>query len=452
MTELLSRLIAPKIPKEWPLPNPLKSPHLPYPIGDSNKYDTNNRGVFVNGGPICCFQQLEATASGQPAPMYRAMLFYSPNSYEMDDGTGNTGTKLRQSSPPIWCIPESYFPSKKIDTLPPRTAQPILNFSKHYQVVGMNTFDPIYIMKSLHRLEQIVTSNRILTHGNNSKQVQQHNVLQYDVYLCDWLTQTDGGFQQRPKSQRGLEYFPVCIRGAGRPSLSEGEENVLNIGILHIPYNTVTRPRPSTLTLLPPDPHILLPLLIKAAEIENRSLKMGLEKRDKSSMDSGDYQNLVAISKNVILDENWRSEFRAYLFRLPPYYMFTLRRCLRQLIPPRCQSLMSIDSVESVISQCFSRQCLHKIRNGEQVSRESVERLERKEEEYRTNMFDVQDNGLEEIGYGQFDKRSQISNYLNALRQMPPPWKPGSKKRPITDSVENHGQEEGNHKKSVVDR
>ena len=435
VSEQLLQLIAPPIPNEWPLPNPLYLPFSPQHTSDNNMNDIgrDEGGVFVNGGPICCFQQLEPTLNGTTSPIHRAMLLYAPNVNKIDDSTSSTVTKLAPS--PIWCIPESYFPSKKLDSLPSRSAQPILNYSRQYQIIGTNIFDPIYIMKLIHRLDQIVMSNRSMVHGINSKQTQHEHVLQCDMYFCEWLKQIEGDIQQRPKTQQGQEFFPVCVRGAGRPSLSEGDDNVLNIGILHLPHNnTQNKPKPSTLTLLPPEPHILIPLLLKAAEVENRALKKGLEKGEKMSLDASKIQkNLNIISKNVLLDENWLSEFRAYLFRLPPYYIFSLRVCLRQLLPSRCQSLIGIDSVDNIVSQCFSRQCLHKIRSGEQLSRDNVDRLERKEEEHRTKLCDGNDQKQDDIGYGHFDKRLPINNYLNALRHMPPPWKPGTKKRKKSD-------------------
>jgi integrator complex subunit 6 len=442
LTELLARLIAPQIPSEWPLSNPLQLPHLTPPIisKPSNRND-ENRNIFVNAGPICSFQQFESTPTGPASPIHRAMLLYTPT---MNITNDSTTTKTTQPQPPIWCIPEMYFPSKKLDTLPPRSAQPILNFVRQYQDAGMNTFDPLHIMKLLHRLEQVVSSNRNIVHGNNTKPLLQ--IFQCDVYMCQWLNQSEGEIHY-PKTQKGQEHFPVCVRDAGR-SLCEGDENVLNIGILHVPHNTPIKGKHSTLTLMPPDAHILLPLLLKVAEVENRALKKALEKR--SSMDNEQAKkNLLAISRNILIDENWYSEFRAYLFRLPPYYMFSIKRCLHQLLPSRCQALVSIESVGSVVSQCFSKQCLQKIKHGEQISRENIDRLERKEEEYRNNILDIQDNkGGEESGYGHFDKRSQTSNYLNALRQMPPPWKLGSKKRPRSDSIEQRNSAS----KSATDR
>ncbi len=457
LTDHLCRIIAPNLPSKWPLLNPLRLPHLPQQQQQQQAGNCDPTGrKFINGGPICCFQQLEPTMNGQMPSIRRAMLFYSPTS----SNPGTAAATISTPSPPIWVIPESYFPSKKIDGLPPRTAQPILNFSRQYQIVGTNTFDPLHIMKQLHRLDQLVGSNRFMVqHGsiiNKHQQQQQQNhqimVLQRDVYQCEWIKKpNENKSQTRPHSQPGQEHFPVCVRGAGRPSLSSesGDENVLNIGILHIPVDPSL---PSTLTLLPPDPHILLPLLLKVAEVENRVLKKAIEKKEKMmdiGSSSSSNMNLASISKGILLDENWRSEFRAYMFRLPPYYMFSLSLCLRPLLPSRAQSLVSVDSVDSVISQCFSRQCLQKIRNGEQHSREAVDRLERREEEYCNEVIE---NGNEEVGYGQFDKRTSINNYLNALRHMPPPWKPGTKKRKRVDSIDDNDYKGVESPTSVLER
>jgi len=93
---------------------------------------------------------------------------------------------------------------------------------------------------------------------------------------------------------------------------------------------------------------------------------------------------------------------------------------------------------------------LHK-KSGEQLSIENVERLERKEEEYRNNMNDVQESGIQDVGYGQFDRRSQPSNFLCALRQMLPSWKL-AKKGPRNNSAKNVEDEGGLSPTSVVDR
>jgi integrator complex subunit 6 len=52
-------------------------------------------------------------------------------------------------SPPLWCIPESFFPSKKLDSLPPRPAQPLLYFSKYPSNLGLKSFEPLHVIKML---------------------------------------------------------------------------------------------------------------------------------------------------------------------------------------------------------------------------------------------------------------------------------------------------------------
>jgi integrator complex subunit 6 len=373
---------------------------------------------FVKGGPVVSMQQLEGMSGGETVQTYRAMLLFSP--YSLDTLKSNPNNQAHQ--PPIWCLPESFFPSKKLDTLPPRTAQPVLHFSRHYQVVGSGTFDPMDVMKSLHRIDQLIWSNRQLLSGGNLNVQANIKLIQRDVYLCEWLCQ-DGKTIHAPSSQKGQEYFPVCVCGAGRNSLLEGDENVLNVGILHIPAGS---PKLSTLTLLPPDPHILFPLLVKAAEVEHRALKKTMDKIANGSGQSG--INVSAIMRNVHLDDNWRAEFRAYLFRIPPYYQQSLRRCLRHVLPASVHCLLSTDTTESIILQCFSRQCYQKIRHGEQFSKENLERVERREEEYRKQIGgDFHDNGIE-MRYGSYDRRMSLSNYLAALRNMPPPWRIGIQK------------------------
>ena len=179
-----------------------------------------------------------------------------------------------------------------------------------------------------------------------------------------------------------MEYFPVCVQGAGRP-LAEGDEHFLNIGILHVPplVSSLSNPssgaRYSTLTLLPPDPQILLPLLIKAAEAEHRVLKKALETKEKTANRGGATAGLIpagaSSSGQVHLDDHWRSEFRSYLFRMPPYYQNALKRCLLPILPSSVHSMLAIDGNESLISQCLSKTCLQKIRSGEQVARENNE-------------------------------------------------------------------------------
>ena len=346
----------------------------------------------------------------------------------------------------MWSIPEAFFPSKKFDVLPPRLAQPLLTYSRNYSSIGSNVFDPIFVIKALYRLDQLTLANRKIPPNSSSQQQQQQQhqptitLLQRDAYVYEWLT-PDGRSFHFPRDPRGIEYYPVCVRGAGRP-LSEGEEQILNVGILHVPngagslLSSNVNTRYSTLTLLPPEPHILLPLLIKAAEAEHRHMKKAPEKT----------------TRNILMDETWRSEFRAYMFRIPPYYHNALRRCLRPVLPSSLHNLLSADGSESLVSQCFSKVCLQKIRNGEQASRDMNERLERQEAELRRrgvlgtdNAAMAQQQGqqgqqqgqlqqqqqhdmrmLPHVGHGQYDPRATTTSYLAALRTMQPPWRSGA--------------------------
>ena len=321
ISEHILRLTSPSVPARWPVPNPLGIPYLPnFEPSESNQLKHCVAGKsFVNRGAIISIQQLEGGVGGENSQTFRAMILFTP--YSLDTLKSNPNNQFHQ--PPIWCIPESYFPSKKLDALPPRTAQPVLHFSRHYQVVGSGTFDPMDVMKLIHRLDQMIWSNRQLLSEKNLNTQANIKLLQRDVYICEWLCQ-DGKTINAPSSQKGQEHFPVCVRGAGRNSLFEGEENMLSIGILHVPAGS---PKLSTLTLLPPDPHILLPLLVKATEFEHRALKKTLEKLGNGSSQS--VTNLSAIMRNIHLDDNRRAEFRAYLFRIPPYYQQCLKRCLR---------------------------------------------------------------------------------------------------------------------------
>lgn len=400
-TDQLVKFIAPPRPTNLPIADPMKlpgMPPLPTPATAASTPQTLQLppGSFVQGGPICCFQGLEAGSHGEASPTHRAMLLYVPTTVQIQ--------------PPTWCLPESFFPSKKLDTLPPRLAQPLLTFSRHnYAMVGSNMFDPTNIMKALYRLDQLVTQNK-------------KKLLQRDVYICEWLAQ-DGRPSPPPRGGRG-DYFPVAVRGAGR-AISEGEEPMLNIGILHVPTNanglTMSGGASSksfcTLTILPPEPHILLPLLVKAADAEHRMLKKFPDK-----------------PRAVHLDDVWRSELRAYLFRVPPYYHNALKRCLRPILPTSVHGLLSTEGIESLALQCFSKQCLQKIRGGEMAQKETNERMERQERELRRRGIMEQQDVT--VGYGQFDPRASNSSYLAALRMLPPPWRLGigRKQPPSTPS------------------
>ena len=447
VVDSLLKLIAPPRPKAMPITYPLRT-STPLPPDSHTRLSS---GLFVNGGPICCFQSLEAGVNGEPSPTRRAMLLYVP--YELPQATPGVETSQVPSySPPIWCIPEAYFPSRMLDSLPPRLAQPLLRFSANYSVIGSNTFDPEIIMKLLQRLDYLTLANRKLppTVSTGAQQQLPVKLLQRDIYICEWLSEDGKGISLQ-KSQRPLEYFPVCVQGAGRP-LSEGDEHYLNIGILHVPLvcqtniSLVAQSKFCTLTLLPPEPQILLPLLVKAAEAEHRIVRKASDVKEvpgKSGATAGLIQKQASSSgsKVVPLDEHWKSDFRAYMFRIPPYYHNALKRSLRPILPASFHSLLKLEGNEAVASQCFSKICLQKIRNGEQVARDTNERLERQEADLRCRVGQAVEQPSKAapnirqpnaetskinhpvVGYGQYDPRDSTTSFLAALRTMPAPWR-----------------------------
>lgn len=115
-TDALLKRISPPMPKELPLHNPLYLRICPPPgTAQVTPISTGNGTYFVNGGPICCFQSLESDEHGTAPVTLRAMLLYVAS-------TATTTTTQPEStilSPPLFCIPEAFFPSKKLDTLPP---------------------------------------------------------------------------------------------------------------------------------------------------------------------------------------------------------------------------------------------------------------------------------------------------------------------------------------------
>ena len=455
VTDLLLKLIAPPRPRTLPIPDPLRlqAPHNPV-VGAT--------GTFVSGGPVCCFQALEGDIEGGSPTKYRAMMLYVSHQQQLQTSGQASLEAYETFQPPVWCIPESFFPSKKLDALPPRSAQPNLLFSRYPARLGSKSFDPTSVMKALHRLDQLVTANRKATLGIQPGNLpSQVKLLSRDVYIVEWVS-LDGKPARGPLSPHGMEYFPVLVPGAGRATLSDGEANYLNVGILHIPFGSSTLAsslssgaRLATLTLLPPEPHILLPLLLRAAEAEHRVLKKAgaMEAKDgnvsgKGGATAGLIQKQTAGSRTVHLDDHWRTEFRAYLFRLPPYYQNSLRRSLRPVLPASAHSLLNTDGMDgSLASQCFSKTCLQKIRNAEQVARDTNERLERQEAELRrrgshtvatptrgeqhptkpgwpaNQQAEANKAPLPTIGYGQYDPRSTSESFLAAIRNMPAPWR-----------------------------
>jgi len=77
VTNLMSRLLAPRLPSSWPLQNPLRLPHVQH---TSKEDDIDVEGeVFVNSGPVCAFQVMERNSSGQMGTVHRALLLYAPS-------------------------------------------------------------------------------------------------------------------------------------------------------------------------------------------------------------------------------------------------------------------------------------------------------------------------------------------------------------------------------------
>lgn len=426
-TEMLLKSISPPMPREFPLPEPL---FLKIPNAGSGP-TVNLDFAFINGGPICCFQSYEVDDNGRPSKVLRAMLLYSSSTTtltpQLDSSSGPVNSAIVLSSP-VWCIPETFFPNSSLLTLPPRPAQPLLMFSKHPLNLGLKSFDPVQLIKMLYRLDQLTFANRKLS-GHPTK------CLHRDVYVCEWINPEGGKPIEIALGSVRSEYFPVFVQGAGRSSLSEESEALLNIGILHIPASSASLSsnagvtRLSTLTILPPEPHILLPLLVRAAEAESKTLKRAEASNQQlpasGSSTAGLIQKRTILNPVVPIDEHWRSEFRAYLFRLPPYYQNLVKRCLRPVLPSSVHMLLQNDDTEPLALQCFSKTCQIKIKNGEQIARDNAERYERHEHDLgiRSQSLDLRDDRLGVLKYGQYDPRSSIESYLAALRNMPPPWK-----------------------------
>ncbi|CAJ1907301.1 unnamed protein product [Cylindrotheca closterium] len=444
VTGHLLNQIAPPRPRDLPIPDPIQN------LDRSNRSLVGGNGTFVSGGPVCCFQALEPEMDGQAPPRYRAMLLYVPHKPAYTQNNPAPKEQVEFQSP-IWCIPESFFPSKKLDTLPPRPAQPILLFSRYPGRLGSKCFEAASLMKALARLDQLILSSRKM------QGQQQPKLLSRDVYICDWIS-PDQKATWGPQNPDGMEYFPVLVIGAGRPALNDGEANYFSIGILHTPPRTSSlgsslgsATRVSTLTLLPPEPHILLPLLLRAAELEHRALKkiQASAEKDGAYPSANITQKLIAASRNVHLDDHWRNEFRAYLFRLPPYYQNALKRSLRGILPTSVAALVAADGAEgSLAFQCFSKNCAQKIRFAEQQAHERIERQENQEARLRSRgnfvalpipqqqQQQLQQHGGKRgadaaqptstaVGYGQFDARFSTDSFLAALKNMPAPWRMG---------------------------
>ena len=430
-TKLLS-LISPAQPRRHSIHDPLRLPMME--MSTQAEKDDSPDMLYVNGGPICSFQCLEGTAQNAPS-LHRAMLLFAGSSEETRWIMANAGTPIQLNSwsqVPIWGIPETYFPSKKMDTLPPRPSQPLLHYSRNFAQVGALTFDPYFVMKALHHYEkmQVTIRQLLIDAGAEAVSPISNRMLQRDVYVCDWLVGSQDLVRNAqhsnksgaPRTVPGREHFPVCVRGGGRPSLSgEATDNALNIGILHVPHNwTKIRDENKaakgclpTLTLLPPDVHILLPLLIKVAEAELRVVQKTTEKSVKKKAITS-----ASVARSVHLDDGWKSEFRSYLFRLPPYCLPAIRRSLKALLPPSVQSLLNYESHEPLPVLCFSKTCQQKIGLGEQSARSSIQWLKQMELSMKRRPLHSM---AESFGYGQFDPRMTEYQFKSYLRSLPPP-------------------------------
>lgn len=476
--DLILKLMAPPRPRDLLLSDPLL--HLPT---ESQEPLVGSSGTFVNGGPVCCFQAFERDFDTGHAPSKsRATLLYVPHQTGpqslAEKSSGAVGSQeMEIFQPPIWPIPESYFPGRKLETLPPRSAQPPLLFSFYPSRLGSKSFEASTVIKMLHRLDQIGKANKEMIQRIGP--VAQSRVLKRDTYICEWISE-EGKSATGPSVPQGMEYFPVLVQGGGRTNLGEGDGgNVLSIGILHVPRGTSTLSSSlssgalvSSLTLLPPEPQILLPLLIRSADAEHRALKKAIVTDSNDAPVPINQKQAASVSRSVPLDENWRSEFRAYLFRLPPYYINATKRCLRNVLPASAHSLLNIESGDGALAmQCYSKTCHQKIRNAEQIAKAANERLERQEAELRKRGMPTLDLSAARgdasqqqsikggnanipenrtvvtpvIGYGQYDPRSPVESYLAALRNMPAPRRTAPKAkvdRPLLD---------GTHKRNAMD-
>jgi len=474
-TDSLSNIllrIAPPRPNPYSIPDPLRL-SVPKPIEYDSAAERIVTTSFINGGPVCSFQCMESGPQQQPS-IHRAMIMFAGSCEQPRWILNPTASNSPQSKfipTPIWSIPESHFPSKKLDTLPPRPSQPLLHYSRSYQAVASPVFDPYYVMKALHHLDHLYLSIRqLLVDAGDNPPPLANRMLQRDVYICDWLggqesanrgTDNSSNATGAPRTEAGREHFPVCVRGAGRPTLSgEGGDNILNIGILHVPREWIklkdtvagASSKVSTLTLLPPDPHILIPLLIKVAEMELRMLKKVAENnKEATGVKAGATAGLIrkkinsaTAARSIHLDDAWKSDFRAYLFRLPPYYLPAVRRVLRSMLPQNVLALLNVESQEVLPLLCMSPACLTKIHSGEKAARDGNDWLKGMEQNIRKrrarSAFDdqsqfhsSQQNGKQEamsVEYGEYDPRSMTEQqYKHLLRNLPPPWKNGCKVR-----------------------
>lgn len=238
-SKLLARLAPPR-PNPYSIPDPLRLPSMPEQSQIKN--DTQqNKTYFTNGGPVVGFQAFEGGGS-----LHRAMLLFAGSCEQtrwIFIPTTDAATEVQAYvQSPVWSFPESFYPSKKLDTLPPRPSQPLLHYSRNYQAVGSPSFDPVYVMKAIHHLDQLQSSihKQLIEFGESPPPIV-NRMMQRDVYICEWLGGTEQNTADKqvgpnqsgaPRTMPGREHFPVCVRGAGRPTVSgEGGDNVLNVSM-----------------------------------------------------------------------------------------------------------------------------------------------------------------------------------------------------------------------------
>eukprot|EP00956_Cyclotella_meneghiniana_P018943 scaffold31990_cov95-Cyclotella_meneghiniana.AAC.4 len=412
--------MSPPQPNACSIPHPLRLPSMIEPPVQSQNNVQTKTEYFLNGGPVAGFQAFERDDAHNMPSLHRAMLLFSPAV------TPENTAEVHPMSP-VWLIPENYYPNKKLDVLPPRPSQPLIHYSRHYQAVGSHFFDPLFVMKALHHLDELHVSIHQLLIGENTTRQQGS---------------TNSG---APRTTQDKEYFPAGVLGAGRPTISgELGENILNIGILHVPpdcvqlkdleSNSNTKSKMATLTLLPPDAHILIPLLIKVAETELHQLNRIKEKGTKAG----------ALPKTVHMEDLWKSDFRAvserpYIFRLPPYYLPAMRRALRTLLPTSILQLINTDVQEPLPLLCMSRTCAQKIKLGEQAAKDGNDWLRGVERSLTQQRLPIASaaimNNTESFNqsaqrgshapftHGAYDPCMTVSSYKASLRGMPPPWK-----------------------------
>lgn len=417
-------MISPPLPSLWPIENPLlPSESLGSILSDAlNQTKLTNTGeIFVNGGPVVCFQ----TVGEHKTILCRALILFAPLSKSQYAPIENADHNAQPCALPIWPIPESYWPSIKNQNLPPRNAQPILCLTRNYTKKDWNTFNPLKVMKMLNHLDKIMLSN-----ASFRSQLGINRLLQRDVYLCQWISR-DGNLKPNCAFEDDFQeqYFPVFVKDAGSVKMLAGGENVLNIGILHIPARNSCIS--SSVTLLPPEPHILLPILIRSAEAEHRYLKKAATNSEQSS-------NVLNTANSVIFDENFRSDMGSYFCRIPPYYHPILKRCLKSSLPSSAHSILPSDSE---IPQYLSQSVHLRIKAAEQSAKEYDDKNLRREEEYKKCIsWNSSTVASSKIRYGHYDPLTSLDTYLSMLRSLPPPPKNEVEKSEIENGVSEISQ------------